>query len=192
MMATRSARAGLGREQQRQALEAIVGASAGPARLVLSSSGRVIWASPACERLLDSALRALPDGLRGAARRLIDAAAGQIDLPASLRLSLRSGAIPIAAHLSVLRTASGAPLALVELEDIPAGGQAADELARRFHLTRAEGVVLGQLAEGLSNSAIAARLHVSVEAVRTHVRRILSKLGLSSRVQAALLAARRG
>ena len=55
-------------------------------------------------------------------------------------------------------------------------------------LTPAETRVLAHLACGLRNSEIAGRLFISVETVRTHVRRILSKLGVASRTQAALLA----
>jgi DNA-binding NarL/FixJ family response regulator len=44
---------------------------------------------------------------------------------------------------------------------------------------------MAQLVDGLGTAAIAARLHVSVETVRTHVRRVLAKLGLESRTQAA-------
>jgi DNA-binding CsgD family transcriptional regulator len=62
----------------------------------------------------------------------------------------------------------------------------ARETARRHGLTSAEWRVLGVLAQGLSNPEIACRLHVSLETVRTHVKRVLAKLGLHSRLQAAL------
>jgi DNA-binding CsgD family transcriptional regulator len=176
---------------QREALDAIASGSGGPARLVLSSSGRVVWAARACERVLGAALVDLPDALRGAARRLADASLGKATLPSTLRLTLLGVAAPVDANLSLLPVASGAPLVLVELEDPAAGGAAAEALARRFGLTPAEGGVLGLLGGGLSNPEIASRLHVSVETVRTHVGRVLSKLGVRSRVEAALLVARR-
>jgi DNA-binding NarL/FixJ family response regulator len=59
-------------------------------------------------------------------------------------------------------------------------------------LTPREREVLKALAEGLSDKEIAQRLHLGVGTVYSHVASILSKLEVSSRLQALVFAVRHG
>jgi DNA-binding NarL/FixJ family response regulator len=99
---------------------------------------------------------------------------------------------------STRRLAAGetlfSPEELVEL--LRLAGQSREEereaQANIEQLTRREREVLLALSEGLSNKEIAERLHMSVDTERTHMMNILNKLGVHSRLQALLFAARHG
>ena len=70
--------------------------------------------------------------------------------------------------------------------------EAREARANIEQLTRREREVLQALASGLSNKEIAQKLHMSVDTERTHMMNILNKLGVHSRLQALLFAARYG
>lgn len=59
-------------------------------------------------------------------------------------------------------------------------------------LTPREAEVLALIARGLSNKRIALELHVTEKTVKSHVSKVLAKLGVTSRTQAALHAVRTG
>jgi DNA-binding NarL/FixJ family response regulator len=67
-------------------------------------------------------------------------------------------------------------------------GPGGEVRARLATLTDQEREVLGHLATGMSNAAIARTVCLSVGAVKAHVSRMLAKLRCDNRVQAALLA----
>lgn len=52
--------------------------------------------------------------------------------------------------------------------------------------------VLGLMAQGMSNSDIATALTIGESTVKSHVNRILSKLGVSDRTQAVIISVKRG
>jgi DNA-binding NarL/FixJ family response regulator len=60
------------------------------------------------------------------------------------------------------------------------------------HLTSRELVVLRLVAQGWTNREIAAELHLSAGTVKVHVERILAKLGVAHRTQAAVRAVEMG
>lgn len=72
------------------------------------------------------------------------------------------------------------------LQEEDSGGDSLEQLTDR------ENEVLGLVTRGLSNKDIAADLNISLKTVKAHVSSILAKLGVSSRLQAALIALRQG
>ncbi|MFI1990948.1 response regulator [Actinoplanes sp. NPDC020271] len=119
--------------------------------------------------------------------------------------ALRAGAsgfllkdAPPAQLLHGIRTvATGAALLAPEVTRQLVGRYAArirptDDATGDPALTPRELEVLRLIANGLSNSEIAATLVISQETVKTYVSRILTKLGLRDRVQAVVYAFRQG
>ncbi|MEU9241292.1 response regulator transcription factor [Streptomyces shenzhenensis] len=77
---------------------------------------------------------------------------------------------------------------ITQFSRLDGGGVRAPLKARVGELTERETEVLTLIAQGLSNAEIADRLVVAEQTVKTHVGRILVKLGLRDRTQAAVFA----
>ncbi|WP_017539730.1 response regulator transcription factor, partial [Nocardiopsis halophila] len=75
---------------------------------------------------------------------------------------------------------------LREQDGAPAPRAAA--AARAEALSPREREVLALVGQGLSNAEIARRLHLVEDTVKTHVSSVFTRLGVSNRVQAAVLA----
>jgi DNA-binding NarL/FixJ family response regulator len=103
------------------------------------------------------------------------------DLAAAIRAAYAGEVVldPAVAGIVARRMRRGRPAA---------SGEAVASAGGLARLTPREREVLGGVARGLSNRAIADELGIAERTARTHVSNILAKLGLSSRTQAALFA----
>ena len=83
-----------------------------------------------------------------------------------------------------------APAMTLKLVNLLQGGGARNAARENLlaQLTAREREILDHLAQGQSNKAIARALDISHDTVKLHVRHILSKLNLTSRVEAAVFA----
>ena len=121
----------------------------------------------------------------------------ETDLAAALRAGARGYLLkdmePEDVIASIERAARGeltvAPAMTTKLARmLQLGGKGSDRKGLLDSLTERERQILDHLARGESNKAIARTLDISHDTVKLHVRHILSKLNLSSRVEAAVLA----
>jgi len=67
-----------------------------------------------------------------------------------------------------------------------------DRRRETVHFTEREQVVLRLVAEGLSNTEIAERMHIGVTTVKTHVSNLMTKTDSPNRVRLAVLAIQQG
>jgi DNA-binding CsgD family transcriptional regulator len=108
-----------------------------------------------------------------------------------LDLARGMGAAPLLEEIEALMRRARLQPAEVETPPVQDTAAVPDEL-ERLGLTAREAEVLRLVADGLSNSQIAEQLFITRKTASVHVSNILSKLGVSTRVEAAALAHRRG
>jgi DNA-binding CsgD family transcriptional regulator len=178
-------------------VEAMIDAADPRPRCALDLRAKILWISSRAERLLSSEGGAsrVPDPLASAALELGARVANPPTEPVEVCLRTRDGS-PLRMQLRLARSADGSPFIDIAIEEFAVPSPALADLSASAGLTPAETRVLGLLSLGLPNSEIARRLFLSVETVRTHVSRILRKLGAPTRCEVVLrvrgLAARPG
>lgn len=92
----------------------------------------------------------------------------------------------VAAGLKVLPDEmTGTLFSEIARESISKGGSQDQESVR---MTPREREVIDLIAEGMSNKAIGKELHISIHTVKSHLRNIMEKLALHSRLQVAIYA----
>ncbi len=135
--------------------------------LVLADEARIDHASPAADALLGRWF----------------ASAGKRRLPPALAGLTGEGEFVRPDALLKVTRAAGTPVVVLEERRLaPDPGR-----VHALGLTRREAEVLGLVARGLTNAAIAAELIISVRTVNNHLRRAYAKLGTSDRAAAAAL-----
>ncbi|HET7311265.1 MAG TPA: response regulator transcription factor [Mycobacteriales bacterium] len=124
----------------------------------------------------DTVMAALRAGARG---YVLKGAPGE-EIAAAVRTVAAGGAVFGAGVAAQVLTLTASPASATSQDSDDTG------------LTEREREVLAHIAEGASNAQIARALGLSVKTVQNYVSRILDKLQLADRTQAALYAARRG
>ncbi|MEU6699000.1 AAA family ATPase [Pseudonocardia sp. NPDC046786] len=123
---------------------------------------------------------------RGAAA---DRRAAAEDLASAADTAQRLGARPLASAVAELAGHAGGPGGGGPGSGGPSSG---DRAGRPAPLTPREHAVLEQVARGLTNRAIGARLFISEKTVSVHLSRVMAKLGASGRAEAVSVAHSRG
>jgi DNA-binding NarL/FixJ family response regulator len=77
-------------------------------------------------------------------------------------------------------------------EEVPSGRSAAPPSGGYDLLSDTQREILRLISDGYSNREIASRVHLSENTVKSHIQEIFRKLGVRTRVEAAIRAARDG
>ena len=105
----------------------------------------------------------------------------------------RAGNVAYELVAARLARETGVPVVVTLVIERAAGAEPPAEVApEHFRLTRRESMVANLIREGRPNASIAAVLSISSHTVKRHVERILAKLDVRTRTQAAAVAHRAG
>jgi DNA-binding CsgD family transcriptional regulator len=174
-------------------LETVVETLIGEPVVVFDQQGRPIWRSSRAREVVEcseSTSNPLSMSLRNEARKFAAMAQRESNgrvTRMGLELPHNGGPSIAAADLLLARGARGNTYVVARLREGKADSVKLSMVAEHYELTPTETAVLGQISEGLSNKEIAERQRVSLETARTHVHRVLQKLGVPTRTKAALL-----
>ena len=150
------------------------------------------------ERLLDT-LRALREAFPHIGMVVLAAGSAEVELQRTLQAGangyLLENAPPQLISIAVRAASRGASLVPSELlwrtTAPPAASRPLPSLSgRTVVLTAREQQVLRLLTDGFSNKELSTQLGLAVATIKKHIQSIISKLGVSSRTEAALLAVR--
>jgi len=142
-------------------------------------------------------LRSLQEGGWSGPTLILTVSDAEDDMASALRAGARGYLLkdmePEDVADAILRAVRGetvvAPVMTMKLVDLlQPGKEGRPKEALLRQLTEREREILDHLAQGMSNKAIAKTLDISYDTVKLHVRHILAKLNLSSRVEAAIFA----
>lgn len=159
--------------------------------VALNHRGGHLWSSAKAQKIMGWTRnnKSLPENLVIAAKKLgtLFEKDPPLAQPTTTATFLGKRGVQIRADLRLAGAGGGTTFILASLED-PLDPVKLKDIKAQFGLTAGEVQVLDLIAKGLSNRDIGAKLFVSEYTVHTHVSRILGKMGVRSRVQAALLA----
>jgi DNA-binding CsgD family transcriptional regulator len=166
-------------QHQRDALASLLARADAGAVAMLNERRELVWASDDAESFLRRHAGALAS-IQYRAEQLTTALTrpGEVEAPWTFRDRLGEKHI-LSGEFEIVRDAWLRPITACRfaVDAAPAAG------GPRF--TTAENRVLEGLVAGLSNKELGAKLGVSADTVRSHVRKVLAKLGVDSRLKAA-------
>jgi DNA-binding CsgD family transcriptional regulator len=112
----------------------------------------------------------------------------------SAAIAARLGAVPLGNEAAALARRARVVLDIDGDPDPTGDDEPPDPVdgLKRFGLTKREREILGLVAAGLSNAQIGTELFISPKTASVHISRVLTKLGVRGRVEAAAVAHRLG